>query len=169
MTWEALQNDPSFWVAVSFVIFVAAFGRTLWKRLADVLDARRESIRSEIAAARKLRDDAQEMLNDHVRRRKSAEEEAEVIIERAREQAKRLVEERSLQLEAQLERARERTRREIESAQEAAISDYRERLSSLVVRATETLLRNRQDQDTHTALVERTIADISQVFEKTRA
>lgn len=166
---EAQIQDPSFWVAVAFVLFVALFGRALARRLAALLDARRDAIRAELAEARRLRDDAQEILNDHAGRRKRAEEEAGALLEASREEAKRVADEAAERLAAQLARARARARHEIARAEEAAVQDFRARLAGLVIEAAEELAAGRVDDEVQRELAERTVADAGRALERAGA
>lgn len=157
-------SDPAFWVAVAFVLFLAFFGRTLARRLAAALDARRDSIRAELDEARRLRDEAQELLNAHAGRRKRAEEEAEEVLEAARRDAKRIADEEAERLAARLARERERTRHEIARAEEAAVQDFRARLAGLVVEAAEELAAGRVDDRVQRELADRTVEEVGRAL-----
>lgn len=51
--YEHFYLDPKFWVAVSFLIFLALVGRTAWARITEMLDGRAERVREELAEDRK--------------------------------------------------------------------------------------------------------------------
>ena len=97
--------DESFFVALAFATVIAAFlYLKLPQRLLAALDAKSAEIANELEQARKLREEAQALLADYETRRKSAEQQAEVILTEARETAQRLAEESRTAMQAQLER-----------------------------------------------------------------
>ena len=53
-----LLSDPSLWVAVAFVIFVALAGKMMVKGITKMLDDRTALIRRTLSEAEKLRDEA---------------------------------------------------------------------------------------------------------------
>ena len=53
-----MLQDPKFWVAASFVIFVLLVGKTAWSRATSMLDARGDRIRAELEEASRLRAEA---------------------------------------------------------------------------------------------------------------
>ncbi len=52
-------SDPTFWVAVSFVLFLAIAGKTIMKGLTKLLDDRTALIARTLGEAEKLRNEAQ--------------------------------------------------------------------------------------------------------------
>ena len=68
----------SVWATVALVIFI---GLLVWLKvpaaIAKSLDARADKIRNDLDEARKLREEAQQVLAEYQRKRKEAEEEAE--------------------------------------------------------------------------------------------
>ncbi len=77
---NALLSDPTFWVAISFVIFVLLAAKPAWKFITSALDAKIEEIREKIEEATKLREEAQEMLAEYKRKLADADKEAGDII-----------------------------------------------------------------------------------------
>ncbi len=80
--------DPVFWVMIAFFAFFALL--IYYKVPAMVgksLDARAEAIRHELDEARRLRDEAQSLLNDYQRKSRQAEEEAKSILEQAKRES----------------------------------------------------------------------------------
>jgi regulator of protease activity HflC (stomatin/prohibitin superfamily) len=77
-----------FWVAVAFVAFVLIL---LYYKvpalIAKTLDERAAAIRKELDEARRLREEAQNLLADYQRKHRNAGQEAETIVEQARREA----------------------------------------------------------------------------------
>jgi len=69
------------WVALAFVVFVGGLGYIgVHKMLGKSLDDRAARIKADIDEARKLRDEAAQLLADYQRKRKEAEGEAQEIV-----------------------------------------------------------------------------------------
>src|SRR3546814_8996364 len=82
-----MLNDPTFWVAVAFVVFA---GLMIWKARQPVLqslDARAERIRAELDEAQRLREEAQKALAEYKRKQRDAAKEAEDLLASARHEA----------------------------------------------------------------------------------
>ena len=83
--------DPETWVALAFVAFVAGLGYIgVHRMIGKSLDERAGRIKAELDEARKLRDDAAQLLADYRRKREQAESEAQEIIAGAKAEAERL-------------------------------------------------------------------------------
>src|SRR3546814_19697538 len=85
-----MLHDPTFWVAVAFVVFA---GLMVWKArqpVLDGLDARAERIRAELDEAQRLREEAQKALAEYKRKQRDAAKEAEDLLANAKHQAELL-------------------------------------------------------------------------------
>ena len=83
-----------FWVAVAFVVFLAIL--VYYKvpaLIAKALDDRAEAIRKELDEARRLREEAQNLLADYQKKHRNVGQEAEAIVEQARREAEALAQE----------------------------------------------------------------------------
>ena len=79
------------WVAFGFLCFLALLAYLgVYRKVFDSLDARQGRIKSELDAARKLREEAQALLAEFERKGREAETEAAAIIESAKAEAERL-------------------------------------------------------------------------------
>ncbi len=113
-------QDPAFWVAVAFAIFVAG---AVWKGrapIAGMLDARIDAIRTEINEARKLREQAQSSLAAHQRKLRDAIGEAKDIVARAGDEADRSAKRAAEALTAALARRQAQALDNIAQAEAAA-------------------------------------------------
>ena len=92
MDWLAAQPaDPSFYTFLALIVFFALLLRMgVHKTLAKTLDDRANAISSELEEAKRLREDAAEMLASYQRKQREAEVEAEAIIAQAKVEAKSL-------------------------------------------------------------------------------
>ena len=85
--------DAAFWALVALVIFL---GIVIYLKVPGMinksLDERAERIRNELDEARRLREEAQQLLAEYQRKRKDAEKEAGELIAAAEHEAAGLVE-----------------------------------------------------------------------------
>ena len=130
------MKEPEFWVAVSFVVFIAIL---VWKgvpgMIISALDARTERIAKELAEARKLREEAQSLLAQYERRREEAEKEAEDIITLARTEAESYAVETRRKLAESLARRSRMAEDKIAQARESAIKEVRTAAADAAVEA----------------------------------
>ena len=87
------------WATISLVIFIGViiyFG--VPKMITKMLDQRIAQIETDLAEAKRLREEAEALLVDYERKRVSAEGEAEGIVTAAKEEAKRLADDASTKL-----------------------------------------------------------------------
>ena len=83
--------EAEFWVAVSFVIFIAVLGYFGVHRLmVKGIDDRRERIKAELDEARRLKAEAQTLLAQYQRKQQAAELDAQAILAGAKTEAERL-------------------------------------------------------------------------------
>ena len=153
--------DESFFVALAFATVVAAFlYLKLPQRLLAALDAKSAEIANELEQARKLREEAQALLADYETRRKSAEQQAEVILTEARETAQRLAEESRTAMQAQLERRTLQAEIKIARAEEQLVGEVRAAIAQLAVDAAAHLIETGMSAQQANALIEQNISEL---------
>ena len=153
--------DESFFVALAFATVVAAFlYLKLPQRLLAALDAKSAEIANELEQARKLREEAQALLADYETRRKSAEQQAEVILTEARETAQRLAEESRTAMQAQLERRTLQAESKIARAEEQLVGEVRAAITQLAVDAAAHLIETGMSAQQANALIEQNISEL---------
>ena len=55
-------SDPQIWVAISFILFFLLFGKFIWKKFSSFLDNKILEIKNEIDEAKKLHNEAKDLL-----------------------------------------------------------------------------------------------------------
>ena len=119
-------STAEFWVAVSFFLFVAGLIYLgLHKKVATLLDARAERIAKELAEARRLREEAEQVLADYKRKEREAAGEAGAIIKLAGEEAESLAKETRRTIKEQFERRIKLAEDKIGRAETEAIREVR--------------------------------------------
>lgn len=153
-----LWQDTSLWVLVAFVIVIGIMAKAgVHKTIAGGLDKRAQKIADELEQARKLRDEAQELLAQYQRRQREAEEEAKGIIEQAKKDAQRLAAESREKIAEQIERRAKAAEDKIARAEAQAIAEVRGQAADLAIETAREIIRSRMDKGAQSALVEKSI------------
>jgi F-type H+-transporting ATPase subunit b len=136
-----LLGDAEFWVAVAFVLFVAGMGYLgVHKMVAKSLDERTDKIKAELDEARKLKDEAAQLLAEYQRKRQQAEVEAQDIIAGAKAEADRLAIEAKAKIEEFVARRTKMAETKIAQAEAQATADVRAAAADAAVAAAEKIL-----------------------------
>lgn len=155
-----LFHDPTFWVAVAFVVLVILLFKPVRAKMLDGLDAKIAEIRREVEEAERLREEAQSLLASYQRQQRQAIQEAENIIARAKADAERHRAEGEEAIKEAIRRQEEQAREKIAQAEAAAIQEVRGMAVDLAITAAEKLLSDRLAGDEGGRLVDRSIQDI---------
>jgi F-type H+-transporting ATPase subunit b len=124
------------WVALAFICFVVGLGYIgVHRMLAKSLDERSARIKAELDEARKLKDDAAQLLADYQRKRQEAEGEAQEIIAGAKAEAERLAIEAKAKIEEFVARRTKMAETKIAQAEAQAAADVRSAAAEAAVAA----------------------------------
>lgn len=157
----SLWQDPALWVLIAFLIVIGVFWRVrLHAKIAGALDKRSQRIADELDHARKLREEAQELLAQYQRRQREAEEEAKGIIEQARRDAERLAAESREKINEQIERRAKAAEEKIARAEAQAIAEVRGQIADLSIETARKIIAERMDQGAQAALIEKAISEL---------
>ena len=158
---QALYDNPGFWVAVAFVIFVLIFARPVWKFSVKSLDKKINAIETSIEEATKLREEAQDLLASYKRKLATAEKEAEDIIGQAREEALTIKAKMTKDLKSSLSRREKLALDRISQAENDATSEVRTMITDVALLATRQLLIENIDNKKADELINKSIVDLS--------
>ena len=153
--------DATFWATVAFFIF---FAIVLYLKVPGMisksLDERAERIRGELEDARKLREEAQQLLAEYQRKRKDAEKEAAEIVEIAKREAGLLAEEAHAKTEEYVARRTALAELKIGQAERDAINEVRSNAVDLAVEAARQLLAGKVDAKTSGDLFKSSVQEV---------
>jgi len=136
-----LLRDPETWVAIAFVIFLGVLAYLgAHKMIMKSLDDRAERIKVELDEARRLKDEAAELLAEYERKRQAAEAEAQDIIEGAKAEADRLATEAKGRIEDFVARRTALAETKIAQAEVQATADVRSAAADAAIAAAEKIL-----------------------------
>ncbi len=149
-----------FWVAVAFFGFV---GLLIYyntpQLITKALDERADGIRRELDEARRLREEAQQLLADYQRKSREPEEEASAIIEQARREAEALAAETRQSLKESLERRSKLAEEKIARAEAQALNEVRAAAVESAVAAAERILKRKVTPEVNARLVDQSISE----------
>ena len=153
--------DASFWALAALIIFM---GILVYLKVpamvTKAIDARGEKIRHELDEARRLREEAQELLAEYQRKRKEAEEEAAGIVDAARHEAEQLTAEAKARTEEYVARRTVLAEQKIAQAEAEAINEVRASSVDLAVAAAQTLLAGKVTGAKAAALFKDSLAEV---------
>lgn len=150
-----------FWVAVSFLAFLAV----LWRmgvpgQIGKALDDRALAIRKELDQARRLREEAQDLLAEYQQKRRQADEEAKAIVDQARREADAMKAHSERSLTEMVERRSKLAQEKIARAEAQALGEVRAAAVEAATSAAEEVLKARLRGDGGAPLVDEAIRDI---------
>ncbi len=155
-----MLQDPTFWVLVSFVIFVALVWKPGSKAVAQMLDDRAEKIRSDLEKAAKLREEAQALFAEYQKKQRDALKDAEAIVAAAKAEAEALSKQAAADLETSLKRREQLALQRIAQAEAQATADVRAAAVDLAMAATRKILTDRLDAGRQDALIDAAIKEL---------
>ncbi len=157
-----LLADPEFWVLVAAVIFAAGIWKPARKALLGSLDERAARIRAELDEARKLREEAEQLLAQYQQREREAAAEAEAIVGHAREEAERIAAQSVRDLDDALVRRQRLAEERIAQAEAKALDEIRAVAVDVAIGAAREVIVAQIDEERGGALLDTAIAALPQ-------
>ena len=156
-----MTQMAEFWVAIAFGVFVLIL---LYYRvpalIAKSLDDRAEAIRKELDEARRLREEAQNLLADYQKKHRNVGQEADTILELARSEAEAFAQETRTSLKDMLERRTRQAEDKIARAEAQAVDEVRAAAIELAVAAAEKILREKASGAGGVSLIDQSIREL---------
>lgn len=148
------------WTTLSLIVIV---GLIVWKgkdAIVGGLDKRAERIRNELDEAQNLREEAQRTLEDYKRRQREATDEAQAILNHAKEEAARLRQHAEADLKASLARREQQAMDKIAQAEAQALAEVRGRAVDVAIAAAGRLIAEGLDEAKSNEVMARSIEDV---------
>ncbi|MDJ0608727.1 MAG: F0F1 ATP synthase subunit B [Kiloniellales bacterium] len=154
-------EDPTFWVAIGFAIFIGALFRPGLRFVTKGLDERAARIKAQLDEADALRVEAQNLLAEYKRKQRDAIEEADRMLAHAKEEVARAQEQGAKDLEQALARRRQQAEEKIQQAEAAALKEVREQAVDIAISATAKLLQDKLDDKQAAGLIDDSIKEVA--------
>jgi F-type H+-transporting ATPase subunit b len=153
--------EAEVWVAFAFIIFLGLLGYVgAHRTITNALDDRTARIKAELDEARRLKDEAAQVLAEYQKKRREAEREAEGIISGAKAEAERLAVEAKTRMEDFVARRTKMAETKIAQAEAQATADVRAAAADAAVAAAEKILRQQTQGPLAGDLIARGINDV---------
>jgi F-type H+-transporting ATPase subunit b len=157
-----LLHDHHFWVLVSMVILILLVWKPASRAITSSLDERAVRIRSELDEARRLREEAEQLLADYQRQEREAVAEAQAIVTHAKEEAERLAAQAASDLEQSLARRQRLAEERIAQAETGAAAEVRAVAVDAAIAAAREIIASDVDERRSGALIDSAIAALPQ-------
>lgn len=153
--------DATFWATVALFLFIALIVYLGVPRMVTrSLDARAGRIAKDLDEARRLREEAQQLLAEYQRKRKEAEKEAQDIVAAAKREADQYVREAKKRTEDYVERRTVLAEQKIRQAERDAVNEVRSSAVDLAVAAAARIMAGKMDASASNALFEASLNDV---------
>ena len=156
-----MLEDAEVWVTLAFLVFVGVLVYVgVPKLVAKSLDERAARIKGDLDEAKKLKDEAAQLLAEYERRRHEAESEAEGIISGAKAEAERMAIEAKAKIEEFVARRTKMAEIKIAQAEAQAAADVRSAAAEAAVAAAERILTQEAKGERANVLIAKGIEDV---------
>jgi F-type H+-transporting ATPase subunit b len=153
--------QAEFWVAVAFVLFLIVLGYfQAHKKVMKGIDDRRDRIKAELEEARRLKGEAQALLEAYQRKQHEVEQEAQAILAGAKAEAERLAAEAAVRVEEFVARHTKMAKDKIAQSEAQALADVRSAAAEAAVAAAQSILARSVKGGTADRLLAEGIADL---------
>ncbi len=157
-------SDPQFWVAVSFILFIAAIFNPVRKILTSSLDAQIKDIKNKIDEVENLKNEAQKALDELKDRETKVEKEIQNL---NLESEKRIAELKNIstsKLTDQIEKRKILAENKIEQLVRDTNNSIKNYISSVAIEATRNILLQNLSKDKKSSLIEESISEFNSVL-----
>lgn len=145
--------DATFWAMIALFIFI---GVVIYMKvpgmIAKALDERAAKIRNDLDDARRLREEAQQLLVEFQKKRKEAEKEAADMVAAAKRESDLIIEEAHKKTEEYVARRAALAEQKIGQAERDAVNEVRSIAVDVATEAARTLLAGKLDEKTSAEL-----------------
>ena len=157
--------DPNYglmaWTLIVFLILAFILGKLAFPKILAAVEAREKALEDAIAAAKRDRDEAAKLLEEHRANLDASRGEAQKIIADARVAAERVRAELVAQAHAEQSSMLARARQEIESEKSKAIAELRREAVDLAILGAGKVIEKNLDQAGNRELVEKFLSSVS--------
>jgi F-type H+-transporting ATPase subunit b len=154
-------QDPTFWVAISFVLFAVLVFKPLGKFLSSTLDGRSLRIQTELNEALRLKEEAQALLSSYQRKHKEATDEAKKILKNAENESKRIAIEAESNLEESLNKKIQMAMQKISTYENSVMQEVRTNSIDLTISTVRNLIKENIDDAINDDLVINALNDMN--------
>ena len=157
-------SDPQFWVAVSFILFIAAIFNPVRKILTSSLDAQIKDIKNKIDEVENLKNEAQKALDELRERESKVEKEIQNLKLESEKRIAELKDISASKLTDQIEKRKILAENKIEQLVRDTNNSIKNYISSVAIEATMNILRKNLSNDKKSSLIKESIIEFNSVL-----
>ena len=157
-------SDPQFWVAVSFILFIAAIFNPVRKILTSSLDAQIKDIKNKIDEVENLKNEAQKALDELKKRETKVEKEIQNLNLECEKRIAELKDISTSKLTEQIKKRKILAENKIEQLVRDTNNSIKNYISSVAIEATKNILIQNLNKDKKSALIEESITEFNSVL-----
>ena len=140
--------DATFWVAVSFFIFIGVLIYfKIPQKINDVLNNNITSIKNEVDDAESLKEESKNILSEYEKKISNAKTEVKQMLDAAIDHAERNVLKANEEFHVQIENRKKNTEDRIKQIKNQALKDIKNASVKISIQAVEVLLKNSLDKN----------------------
>ena len=139
--------DATFWVAISFIIFVGLiFYFKIPHKVKITLEENIRAIKSQISEAETLKEEAKSILSEHEKKISGSTSEIKSMIDKANNEVEAQILKTNSEFHQMIENRKKNTDERIQQMKEQAYSDVKNASVKIAVESVKTLLKNSLDK-----------------------
>ncbi len=150
-----------FWTVITFLILLVVLTKVAWKPILAALNQRESAIREALEKAEKAKEEARKVLDENQSNLAQAETEAKKIVDQSREFAEKLKEQMMNESKLQAQKIIEDATAEIQRQKESAFDELKSHVAQIAIQATEKILREKMDAESQKKIVNEYISEIT--------
>tara|TARA_E500000178_G_scaffold268414_1_gene266048 strand:+ start:339 stop:824 length:486 start_codon:yes stop_codon:yes gene_type:complete len=156
--------DPQFWVAVSFILFIAAIFNPVRKILASSLDAQINDIKNKLDEVENLKNEAQKALDEIKDREAKVEKEIQNLKSESEKRIADLKDISSNKLTDQIEKRKILANNKIEQLVRDTNNSLKNYITSVAIETTRNVLLQNLSKEKKSALIDESITEFNSVL-----
>jgi len=157
-------SDPQFWVAVSFILFIAAIFNPIRKILTSSLDAQIKDIKNKLDEVENLKNEAKKALDELKERETRVQKEIQNLILVSEKRIAELKDISTSKLSDQIEKRKILAENKIEQLVRDTNNSIKNYISSIAIEATKNILIKNLTKDKKSDLIEESITEFNSVL-----
>ena len=140
--------DATFWVAVSFFIFIGVLIYfKIPKKINDALNENINTIKDEVDEAEKLKEESKNILSEYEKKISNAKTEIKIMLDSASDEAEKNVLKTNEELHDQMENRKKNAEDRIKQMKNQALKDIKNASVKITINSVESLLKNSLDKN----------------------
>jgi F-type H+-transporting ATPase subunit b len=155
-----VETGAMIWTFITFVVLLLLLRVTAWKPLIATLNKREETIRNSIEEAKKAKDEAQRLVDDHKAKVHELEKTVEAELQKGRAQAEALGAEITEKAKEEANRIKKKIELEIQKAKEEALLDIRNEVLNLSTSIASKILQRNLKPEDQAKIVDQVLAEV---------